>query len=45
LNDPSLKNGPFWKFLRECQKQGVGNINKDNIKKVEFDVRNNSTGA
>lgn len=31
LNDPT-KEGPFYRFLSECNKQGIGNLNEDNIK-------------
>jgi len=36
LNDPFIKEGPFYKFLNECQRQGVGNIEKDKIRITKF---------
>ena len=36
LNNPFIKEGPFYKFLNECQRQGVGNIEKDKIRITKF---------
>ena len=32
LNDPTIKNGPFWKFLKCCNDEGIGNIDPARIK-------------
>ena len=31
LNDPTIE-GPFYRFLLECNKQGIGNLNENRIK-------------
>ncbi|MBC2733195.1 MAG: DUF362 domain-containing protein [Desulfobacteraceae bacterium] len=38
LNNGFSKNGPFWKFIKECHLQGIGNIEKDKIHIEWFDV-------
>ncbi|BBO81286.1 hypothetical protein DSCO28_18520 [Desulfosarcina ovata subsp. sediminis] len=35
LNNPDIKDGPFYKFLRECHLQGIGNLGEEKIKRIE----------
>ena len=34
LNDPDNTSGPFYRFLRECRRQGIGNIAEKKIRRV-----------
>ncbi len=34
LNDPSDISGPFYKFLFECYKEGIGNVNESKINTI-----------
>lgn len=36
LNDPFDKKGPFYKFISECHKQGVGNLDVNKIRVVKY---------
>jgi hypothetical protein len=38
LNNPDDKNGPFNKFLKETEKQGVGTLNFDKIRLIRVSV-------
>jgi hypothetical protein len=32
LNDPTITSGPFWKFLKACHDEGIGNLAPAKIK-------------
>jgi len=34
LNDPDNTSGPFYRFLMECQKQGIGNLGEQKIRRI-----------
>lgn len=38
LNNPDIKDGPFYNFLRECNLQGIGNLNEEKIRRIEFTI-------
>ncbi|BBO67286.1 hypothetical protein DSCA_12160 [Desulfosarcina alkanivorans] len=31
MNNPLIESGPFFKFIKETEKQGIGNLNQENI--------------
>lgn len=35
LNNPDNVVGPFYRFLRECHRQGIGNLDEKNIRRIE----------
>lgn len=39
LNDPERSDGPFYKFIRECHRQGIGNLDLDKIRVERAIVR------
>lgn len=39
LNDPENKDGPFYRFLKETEKQGIGNLDQGKIKIHKADLQ------
>ncbi len=39
LNNPDNYDGPFWRFLNETHKQGIGNLDEKKIKTVMHDFK------
>jgi uncharacterized protein (DUF362 family) len=38
LNNPDLHDGPFYKFLKECHLQGIGNLSENKIRRIDIEI-------